>query len=163
MRTTPIGSISEDELFLLRTNLAIYLVLPSRPKQRSVVCLNRRSDLCRNHIISAIHHSAWLTSPWFGAGLRPRRGYLDLAINKRIWRFATISRIPQWTSAAEPDRKQILNQRVVVVNPITERAILASITDVGPAHTQRFQFGTPPWFVQVSFGTRVYWTGCRFF
>lgn len=144
LRTTPISSISEDELFYLEQQLSDLLGFTLTTE----TTIGRLPYLV-GQIYAEPHHKRNPTTQLTDitmireAGLRPRRGYLGWQ-SEEYGVSLPFQEIPEWTSAAEPDRKQILNQRVVVINPITERAILASITDVGPAHTQRFQFGGTP-------------------
>lgn len=143
-KTTPITAISEDELLYLEQQLSDLLGfalttettvgrLPYLVGQIQAEPHHKRNPNTQLSDLDTI----------LEAGLRQRRGYLGWQ-SEEYGVSLPFQEVSQWTTATEPVRTQLLHQKVVVINPLSERAILASITDVGPAHTQRFQFGGTP-------------------
>lgn len=50
----------------------------------------------------------------------------------------------EWTQLSEKNRLAFAQLSAIVINPVTEQALVAKLVDVGPYHTQRYQFsGTP--------------------
>lgn len=77
------------------------------------------------------------------AGLRPQRSYYGWQ-TEPYGVTLPLHELVGWQTVSEKDRKAFLNQLILAINPLLEIAIVAKIIDIGPYHTQRYQFGGSP-------------------
>ena len=81
------------------------------------------------------------------AGLRPERSYYGWQ-SELYGITLPLHELAGWQTLADKERKAFLGQLTLVINPLLEIAVIAKIVDVGPYHTQRYQFAGSPQLVR---------------
>ncbi len=81
------------------------------------------------------------------AGLRPQRSYYGWQ-SEPYGITLPLHELVNWQTLSDQKRKIFLSQLILVINPILEIAIVAKMVDVGPYHTQRYQFAGSPQLVR---------------
>lgn len=148
INSQPIVSIKQETLLYLEQQLSdIYgLVLTAESSLGSLPYLVGQIE-AQAHLKSSPTDILTDHQTIVEAGLRTQRSYFGWQ-SENYGVALPLHELPRWQTISDQEKKHFAENLVLVINPVTEKALLAKIVDVGPYHTRRYQFGGTPQLVK---------------